>query len=447
MKKNITLCFFILCLGFSKSFAQSLNVNDSLALIQLYDSTHGSDWRENANWKTSQPAANWQGVTVTNGRVTALSFTGNNMHGKIPASFRYLTALTSLYLIDNGLKADLSEFLGDLTSLINIHVGEYNFTDEIPASVSKLRNLMGFTMYSCSNLTQLPVSFKSMNNLVSIDVGYNSITGDITNAIPPNLTMLDVTANRLTFSTIEKLAKQFENNPDRYFFYSDQAKISITNDGDKLLAEAGGTAANNTYKWYKKGAGLTDVIVGDSVYQPHLPGIYYAAVTNSVATELTLVSDEIKVNGVVVNICPVTGTALLTADTAGANYQWQLSTDSISFSAINDSGFYSGTNSASLSISNLPSSMYGTRFRCVTNGVPGTFYTILFSNKWTGSADNNWENYANWNCGNLPDENTSVIIATGSVMINSNVSVKSVKLLPGASLTVGAGYSLTVKCR
>ena len=46
---------------------------DSLALVELYNSTGGSRIGENkTNWLTSSPVSEWYGVTVTAGRVTGL---------------------------------------------------------------------------------------------------------------------------------------------------------------------------------------------------------------------------------------------------------------------------------------------------------------------------------------------------------------------------------------
>lgn len=447
MKKNLALCILISFLCFKKIYAQSVALQDSLALVDLYDSTDGQNWRNNTGWKTTEPVSKWNGVGVSNNRVVSLGFTGNQMNGKIPPSFKNLSKLTNLYLIDNGLHANLGEFLDSLTSLVSFHVGEFYFTDSIPPSISKLVNLQEFTLYGSHGLEQIPASFKTMNNLTTIDIQGNGIKGDISNLIPPNVTLLNISFNKLNFDPIEKLAKRFRNNFNVQFYYQEQAKIPTQADADKVWVSVGGTVSNNTYKWYKVGWGVIDIIKGDSVYYPSSPGSYYAEVSNSIATDLILTSNAVKALGIRASICPGTISTIFTSDILGTNYQWQKSIDSINYINIYNAADYSGVNSTTLNINNLQAEKYGTRYRCLVDGNTSTLFTITFKNRWTGGIDGNWENDADWSCGTLPDENTDVVIENGSVVINSNVTVKSIRVLPGASVSVKTGYTLTVKSK
>ena len=48
---------------------------DSLALVELYNSTGGAGWKNNEyKWLSSSSVSEWYGVTVTDGRVTGLRF-------------------------------------------------------------------------------------------------------------------------------------------------------------------------------------------------------------------------------------------------------------------------------------------------------------------------------------------------------------------------------------
>ena len=55
-----------------------------------------------------------------------------------------------------------------------------------------------------------------------------------------------------------------------------------------------------------------------------------------------------------------------------------------------------------------------------------------------------WENPANWSCGKLPDENTDVIITSGNIVLNTDVTIRSLKLSPQASFTVNSGHKLII---
>lgn len=67
-------------------------------------------------------------------------------------------------------------------------------------------------------------------------------------------------------------------------------------------------------------------------------------------------------------------------------------------------------------------------------------------NTWTGRAgDNNWETDGNWSCGQVPGENTIVVIQDGNVQVNSAVVIRSLMLNPQANLTVNPSFSITVR--
>ncbi|MBX2922196.1 MAG: hypothetical protein KF746_08395 [Chitinophagaceae bacterium] len=46
----------------TKQTPAQVNVQDSLALVDLYNSTDGPDWVQNANWLAG-PVSTWHGVT------------------------------------------------------------------------------------------------------------------------------------------------------------------------------------------------------------------------------------------------------------------------------------------------------------------------------------------------------------------------------------------------
>lgn len=62
-------------------------------------------------------------------------------------------------------------------------------------------------------------------------------------------------------------------------------------------------------------------------------------------------------------------------------------------------------------------------------------------------VDATWENPANWTCGSIPSTNTDVVITCGNWTINSNVVINSLQVLPGASVTVTPGHTLTLQSR
>ena len=143
-------------------------------------------------------------------------------------------------------------------------------------------------------------------------------------------------------------------------------------------------------------------------------------------------------------LCP-SGSKTLYSNAGGNAIQWQVSTDGNNFTNLNDNSNYTGSNTGSLKLINIPSSWYGNIYRVLSNGVSNgkITYNLKFENNWNG-GNNNWENTEGWSCGSLPDTNTDVVIGAGNVVINADATVRSIRVVAGATLTVAAGVNFTV---
>jgi hypothetical protein len=159
-------------------------------------------------------------------------------------------------------------------------------------------------------------------------------------------------------------------------------------------------------------------------------------------------NDGTNLHPVDLHLCPSTANASIKTDIQGTNYQWQLSTDSALFNNISNNSHYTGANTETLSLINIPFLWEGYQYRCtVTNGISNVTTVQFLSdneNEWTGAVSNEWEEAGNWLCGVVPQKTSNVIIPKGNVVIHSNISVNSLQLKPGASLTVGTTYSLAI---
>ena len=167
-------------------------------------------------------------------------------------------------------------------------------------------------------------------------------------------------------------------------------------------------------------------------------GTYHVIVTNPDGQSSS--TAFVYVGGCPVEICSA---AAIRSNISGANYQWQLSADSVVFNNISNNGFYSGTNSINLQLNNIPSSWFGHQYRCIVDGNYSNTYTLRFSNYWTGGLSSAWENPGNWSCGTIPDVNTDVIINNGTVIVTSNQIIRSLFLAPSVNFTINSGFKLT----
>ena len=122
-------------------FAQ-LPSPDRAALVALYNATGGANWLENANWMTSGKLSTWHGVTTdSQGRVTELNLTRNQLKGEIRAELGSLTNLKVLALGGNELTGKIPAGLGSLANLEELYLWENELTGTIPAELGSLANL------------------------------------------------------------------------------------------------------------------------------------------------------------------------------------------------------------------------------------------------------------------------------------------------------------------
>ncbi len=68
------------------------------ALLVLYNATDGPRWVQNSGWGQNDAVCSWHGVTCTNGHVTQLNLSNNQLNGSIPPE---LATLTNVRLSDS----------------------------------------------------------------------------------------------------------------------------------------------------------------------------------------------------------------------------------------------------------------------------------------------------------------------------------------------------------
>ena len=181
-------------------FAQ-LPSPDRAHLVALYHATGGANWTNNTNWLTNAPIGQWHGVTTdSQGRVTELNLTSNQLKGEIPPELTGLTNLGLLALGGNELTGPIPTWLGGLTNLEELHLWENDLTGTIPAELGSLSNLELLSL-SVNQLTgEIPTQLGSLSNLKELYLWENELTGTIPAELGSlsNLELLSLSGNQLT---------------------------------------------------------------------------------------------------------------------------------------------------------------------------------------------------------------------------------------------------------
>jgi len=193
------------------------------ALVDLYTSTNGASWTDNAtnNWTVTNTPCSWTGVTCDTvpGNVTVINRGTQNLIGTI-SDLSALTGLTIIRLGINQLTGSIPD-LSALTSLKTLSLKDNQLTGSIP-SLNTLTNLQVLRLWGnqltgsipdLSALTvleilglrnnQLTGSIPDLSNLTSLKeltLQDNQLTGSIPD-LPASLTVTDLSYNAFNGET------------------------------------------------------------------------------------------------------------------------------------------------------------------------------------------------------------------------------------------------------
>ncbi len=172
---------------------------DSVTLVALYHSTNGSAWF--SKWNLRQPLQQWSGVTVSNGRVVALTLPSNNLSSTLPEEFHLLDALQFCDLSNNAISGNIGSCISELKALRYLDISDNKFTGTAPA-ISELKALVMLdfskneytgSLPEVASLTKLeyagfsqnhfsgalPETWSGLSLLNTIDLSQNNFTGKI----------------------------------------------------------------------------------------------------------------------------------------------------------------------------------------------------------------------------------------------------------------------------
>ena len=153
---------------------------DRTALEALYTATDGPNWTDNTNWLSTAPLGDWYGVTTdSDGQVTELNLSNNNLIGSIPAELRNLVNLDQLYLRLNALSGSIPAELGQLTNLRRLNLNYNALSGSIPAELGQLTNLQYLYLQGNALSGPIPAEVGRLTQLQLLDLHNNDLSGPI----------------------------------------------------------------------------------------------------------------------------------------------------------------------------------------------------------------------------------------------------------------------------
>ena len=181
--------------------ARAVHRNDSLALVALYNSTNGDNWRYHTNWLTA-PVDTWQGITVENNRVTKIELMSNTMTGELPAAMGQLQGLQVLKISSNSIEGELPETMRNLKELYHFEISYNRFSGDLPSWLGEMTALQIIYFHSNRFTGTLSPEIGNLSNLVQLYLLSNQISGSIPSEIGQlkNLTHLYISWNKFTGS-------------------------------------------------------------------------------------------------------------------------------------------------------------------------------------------------------------------------------------------------------
>ena len=175
MKKTILLSLFI-CILFSNA-AQSQDLTaDSLAIVAIYNACDGPNWNSNntEGWFTSD-ISQWNGVWVTNGRISSFQCSGCGMKNEMPDDIYKLTALRQLSLSEPNLTFNIDSRIGDLEDLEILYFQSVIYPGDLEI-FCEIDNLKELTVNSAITTGSIPscLGEKSLTRLSIRNADFDS---------------------------------------------------------------------------------------------------------------------------------------------------------------------------------------------------------------------------------------------------------------------------------
>lgn len=173
---------------------------DSLALVAIYNASKGAEWTK-GKWDLTKPMNEWTGVTLTQGRVSALKLTTTVAvpdNWTLPDQTEDLTALTDLRINKQKLSGEFPAVLCRMTWLKILYLQGNNLTGALPAAVGQMAELTDLYVDQNASMTgSIPKEIGQLKKLMRLNISQSGIGGEI----PVELGQCDELLQFMAFKT------------------------------------------------------------------------------------------------------------------------------------------------------------------------------------------------------------------------------------------------------
>ena len=158
--------------------------SEQAALIALYNSLNGPNWKARENWLSDKPIGQWEGIrTDEQGHVLVIYMYANNLSGEIPEEIGDLPYLEKLYFSHDAVRGGIPESIGKLKNLQILDFTVNNLTGNIPSSITGLPRLQTLALNDNSLSGPIPEEIGLMAELRSMTLHKNRLSGSLPESI------------------------------------------------------------------------------------------------------------------------------------------------------------------------------------------------------------------------------------------------------------------------
>ncbi|XP_045813757.1 putative receptor-like protein kinase At3g47110 [Trifolium pratense] len=205
---HIFLALSIIWFGSNKTMALALgNQTDHLALLKFKESISNDPNGALDSWNSSIHFCNWHGITCSlkHQRVTEMNISGHDLHGSLSPYVGNLSFLRSLNLGNNCFFEKIPHELGRLFRLQQLSLPNNSFIGEIPTNLTNLHNLKGLDLGGNHLIGKIPIEIGFLWKLQTLKIVENNLTGEV----PPFLGNLSsLTTFYVGFNNLEGVIPQ-----------------------------------------------------------------------------------------------------------------------------------------------------------------------------------------------------------------------------------------------